>query len=177
MAGGKGTRLGGGEKPLYEIRGVPMVDRVLQALSASDVGRTLVVTSPHTQKTADHVAAPVVETPGDGYVADLDAALERVALPVLTVAADLPLLTGQVVDRVLETTSDASTAVCVPVDLPRRLGATVDTTIEADGATVVPTGVNVVGATDRTETCIMDEPTLAVNVNRPRDARVAEVLA
>lgn len=177
MAGGKGTRLGDGEKPLYEIRGVPMVDRVLQALSESDVDRTLVATSPHTPKTADHVPAPVVETQGDGYVADLDAALERVSAPVLTVAADLPLLTGQVVNRVLEATGDASTAVCVPVDLPRRLGATGDTTIEADGTTVVPTGVNVVGATDRTETLIMDEPTLAVNVNRPRDARVAEVLA
>ncbi|MFW6317259.1 MAG: NTP transferase domain-containing protein, partial [Halorubrum sp.] len=104
MAGGEGTRLGRGEKPLYEIGGLPMVDRVLRALADGDIDRTLVVTSPHTPETAAHVTAPVVETPGDGYVADLQVALEHVSLPVLTVAADLPLLSGRVVDRVLDAT-------------------------------------------------------------------------
>ncbi|UWG46794.1 GTP:adenosylcobinamide-phosphate guanylyltransferase [Halanaeroarchaeum sp. HSR-CO] len=177
MAGGQGTRLGRGEKPLCEIGGVPMVDRVLRALEDSEIDRALVVTSPQTPATAAHVSAPVVETPGDGYVADLGVALERVSLPVLTVVADLPLLSGAVVDRILDATGTDSTTVCVPADLPHRLGATVDRTTTVDGRTAVPTGVNVVGATDRTETLIMHEPTLAVNVNRPRDARVAEALA
>ncbi|AKH96808.1 NTP transferase domain-containing protein [Halanaeroarchaeum sulfurireducens] len=198
MAGGAGTRLGRGEKPLYEIGGVPMIDRVVGALTDSDVDRIRVVTSPHTPETAAHVDVSTLRTPGDGYVADLERALAAVDLPVLTVTADLPLLTGPVVDRILEETGNGSTAVCVPIDLPRRLGATVDTTMTGggatvdttmtggetgdatptvDGTTVVPTGVNVVGDTDRTETLVMRERTLAVNVNRPRDARVAEVLA
>lgn len=176
MAGGKGTRLDAGEKPLYEIGGVPMVDRVLRALTNSEVDETFVVTSPHTPETAAHVSAPVVRTPGNGYVDDLQAALEEVGRPVLTVTADLPLLTGSVLDRIIDETGVASTTVCVPVEVPRQLGATVDRTMEADGRTVVPTGVNLVGTTDRTETLIMQEPELAVNVNRPRDARVAEVL-
>jgi len=35
MAGGAGTRLDRGEKPLFEIAGEPMVERVLEALEAS----------------------------------------------------------------------------------------------------------------------------------------------
>lgn len=177
MAGGPGTRLGEGEKPLYAIGGDAMVDRVLRALSASDVDRISVATSPHTPETAAHVDVPVIRTPGNGYVADLDAALEHIQTPVLTVAADLPLLTAPIVDRILSETGPGSTTVCVPLDVPRRLGATVDTTMDVDGDTVVPTGVNVVAKTDRTETLVMTEPKLAVNVNRPRDARVAEVLS
>ncbi|MFB6131807.1 MAG: NTP transferase domain-containing protein [Halanaeroarchaeum sp.] len=177
MAGGPGTRLGRGEKPLVAIDGEPMVDRVLGAIDESGVDRATVVTSPHTPRTASHVEATVLRTQGEGYVPDLEEALRTVTPPVLTVAADLPLLTGAVVDRVLAETELVSTTICVPLALPRRLGATVETTIEVDGRTVVPTGLNVVEESDRTETLLMTDPTLAVNVNRPRDARVAEVLS
>lgn len=177
MAGGAGTRLGRGEKPLYSIDGVPMIDRVLSALANSRIERSLVVTSPETPKTAAHVDAPTLRTPGAGYVDDLDLALGAVDRPVLTVAADLPLLTGGVVDEVLDGTGSASTTVAVPLALPRGLGTTVDTQTTVGDRTVVPSGVNVVGDTAETETLIMHEPRLAVNVNRPRDARIAEVLS
>jgi adenosylcobinamide-phosphate guanylyltransferase len=177
MAGGGGARLGRGEKPLVPIDGVPMIDRVLDALADSRIDRSLVVTSPLTPETAAHVSKPALRTPGDGYVADLDLALGAVDHPVLTVAADLPLLTSGIVDRILDETGPHSTTVAVPIELPRRLGATVETKTTVGGRTVIPTGVNVVGTTDETETLIMDEPRLAVNVNRPRDARIAEVLS
>lgn len=177
MAGGGGTRLGRGEKPLVPIDGEPMIDRVLDALADSRIDRSLVVTSPLTPKTAAHVSQPTLRTPGDGYVADLDLALGAVDRPVLTVAADLPLLTSGIVDRILDETGPRSTTVAVPIELPQRLGATVETKTTVGGQTVVPTGVNVVGDTDETETLIMDEPKLAVNVNRPRDAHIAEVLS
>jgi adenosylcobinamide-phosphate guanylyltransferase len=179
MCGGRGTRLGRSEKPLVEVAGTPMVDRVCDALLASRGGDVYAAVSPHTPGTRAHLdpsAVTVVETPGEGYVADLTAALERVGRPTLTVAADLPLLAPGAVNRVLDAAVDAdgSLTVAVPVALKRRLGVSVDSTV-GDGA-LAPTGVNVVAGTDD-DMYVCDDTRLAVNVNRPRDLWVAEALS
>ncbi|WP_251344368.1 NTP transferase domain-containing protein [Haloplanus halophilus] len=180
MCGGAGTRLGGEvEKPLVEVDGTPMVDRVRAALAASRVGAVHLAVSPQAPATRERLrtaGATVVETPGDGYVADLTAALDRVGRPALTVAADLPLLTGGVVNRVLDAAEDGSLAVAVPVDLKRRLGVSVDATFERDGRALAPAGVNVVAGTDD-DIRVADDRRLAVNVNRPSDLWVAEALS
>jgi adenosylcobinamide-phosphate guanylyltransferase len=176
MAGGRGTRLETDrEKPLYPVAGRPLIDHVLGALAASDVEQVVVATSPATPETAAHVSVPTVETPGEGYVDDLDAALadERLVEPTLTVAADLPLLTGSVVDRVLDGHDTGSLTVAVPAARKRELGVSVDTTFERHGAELAPSGVNVVGG-EPSETLVVDDQRLAVNVNRPADAAVAE---
>jgi len=180
MCGGRGTRLGGDvEKPLVTVGGVPTIDRVYAALAASRVDDVYAAVSPRTPETRDRLesmaAVTVVETPGDGYVADLTAALDRVERPALTAAADLPLLAAGTVDRVLDR-ADGSLAVAVPADLKRRLGVSVDTTFERDGRALAPTGVNVVAGTDD-DIYVSDDPRLAVNVNRPRDLQVAEALS
>jgi len=196
MCGGRGTRLDSDtEKPLYEIGGRPMVDRVIRALRASRIEGVHAVGSPNaprtrtrldpdrsdasrggTRRRGPHVES-LVETPGEGYVADLAAALDSIDPPVLTVAADLPLLTGESVDRVLDAFAGDSLVVCVPVTLKRALGVSVDTTMEHDGRTLAPTGVNVVGAGDTEATLVSRDERLAVNVNRRADAQVAEALA
>jgi adenosylcobinamide-phosphate guanylyltransferase len=182
MCGGAGTRLGGEvEKPLVEVSGTPMVDRVRAALAAGRVGTVHLAVSPRAPATRDHLRAAgarVVETPGDGYVADLDAALERIGRPALTVAADLPLLHAGAVDRVLDAHADGSLTVAVPVDLKRRLGVSVGTRFEHDGRALAPAGVNVVGVTGTDEHVYeTDDSRLAVNVNRPPDPWVAEALS
>lgn len=203
MCGGRGTRLDRGEKPLFEVAGEPMVDRVLAALEASRVDVIHAVTSPHTPETAAHLEGrvPAVETEGDGYVADLGTALEAVERPVLTVVSDLPLLAGDVVDRVLDVydaecrAESSSLTVCAPTALKEALGVSADSTRAHGGHELSPTGLNVVGE-GRSETSPSDgegrseaspaadetihvsyDARLAVNVNRPDDAAVAEVLA
>lgn len=213
MCGGEGTRLAASlrgdapEKPLYPIDGKPMVDRVLDALDASDIDRIHAVVSPATPETREHITGrgplietPVslIETPGEGYVTDLSAALDDIVQPVLTVAADLPLLTGDVVDRMLDVyamtgTDDGSMTVVVPTTRKVRLGVSADTVMETDALTaelldgrgdaevkperIAPTGLNVVGASTQTDTMYLtDDERLAVNVNRARDARIAEAL-
>jgi len=174
MCGGRGTRLDGdAEKPLFEVAGRPMVDRVRNALAESRIDTTYAVVSPHAPQTRDHLdgALPLVETPGDGYVADLGVALEAVETPVLSVAADLPLLEGDAVDAVLDA-ADGSTSVRVPAALKDELGASTDA--DADSGWV-PTGVNVVGDDEDTVFRTWDAR-LAVNVNRRRDAELAERL-
>jgi adenosylcobinamide-phosphate guanylyltransferase len=181
MCGGRGTRLGGEtEKPLVAVGGTPMVDRVCDALVTSRADDVYAAVSPHAPATCEHLdsaTVTVVETPGDGYVADLTAALDRIGRPALTVAADLPLLAPDAVNRVL-TTATGSLVVAVPVALKRRLGASVDTTVEdeSEGRTLAPTGLNVVAGTDD-DIYVSDDPRLAVNVNRPRDLWIAEALS
>jgi adenosylcobinamide-phosphate guanylyltransferase len=177
MCGGEGTRLAvEGEKPLLEIGGVPMIDRVIDALEASRVDSIYAVGSPAVPQTAAHVDVPYIETEGSGYVADLTTALDRVEPPVLTVAADLPLLDGPAVDTVFGAYEQGSMTVCVPTALKRELGVTVESTTEHEGIQVTPTGVNVVGDPSP-ETIFMTRNTrFAVNVNRLRDAQVAEAL-
>lgn len=177
MCGGKGSRLAASvEKPLFEIEGVPMIDRVIGALAASQLEETYAVGSPAVPETAAHVDVPYIEAPGEGYVGDLTTALEYVDLPVLTVAADLPLLDGEALDWVLWAYEGGSLTIGVPTARKESLGVTVDSTKRYDRTRVSPAGVNVVGDPD-TETILMTTDTrFAVNVNRRRDAQVAAAL-
>jgi adenosylcobinamide-phosphate guanylyltransferase len=68
-----------------------------------------------------------------------------------------------------------SLTVCVPAALKRRLGASVDAAFDFEGRAVAPTGLNVVADADDTVALTYDAR-LAVNVNRPEDLELAEVL-
>ncbi len=176
MCGGAGTRLGAPvEKPLYPVAGTPMVERVADALAASRAERVFAVTSPQTPGTATRVDLTAIETPGEGYVADLEHALadERLSRPVLTVAADLPALDAAAVDAVIEA-ADGALTVAVPVGRKRALGVGVDTAVRHDGTLVVPAGINVVGSGEALT--VSRDCRFVVNVNRPADARTAEWL-
>jgi len=208
MCGGRGTRLGGEtEKPLHAVAGRTMVDRVLDAIAESRVEATHAVVSPHATRTREQLSErasespslSVVDAPGNGYVADLQYATEAVGAggePLLTVAADLPLLNGAAVNAVLDASRAAdgdSLTVCVPAARKRELGVSADATTEIDGREVVPAGINVVGGgagddstddEDGTDTDedgagavrLTDDARIAVNVNYPSDARTAERL-
>lgn len=184
MCGGRGTRLGGAvEKPLVPVCGVPMVERVAGALRWSRVDAVHAAVSPNAPETAEYVremGLSVIETPGEGYVADLTAALDSVGRPAVTVAADLPLLAPEHVDDAIaaslgEGSATVSVTVCVPADLKRRLGVSADTTFERDGEELAPTGLNVVAGEADTVRLTCDDR-LAVNVNRPADRDRAEAL-
>ncbi|AQL42059.1 hypothetical protein BV210_04720 [Halorientalis sp. IM1011] len=183
MCGGRGTRLDAPvEKPLYEVGGRPMVDRVHDALAGSGVESVVAAVSPHTPETASYLrerGVAVVETPGEGYVSDLDAALSTLDRPAMTCVADLPLLSPPVVDEARDAFGNASAdslTVAVPAALKRRLGVSVDTTFEEAGRELAPTGLNVVGGDDGT-VWVTSAPELAVNVNRRGDGAVAAWLA
>lgn len=179
MCGGRGTRLDVDvEKPLFEVGGRPMIERVQDVLAGSRVDVTYAVVSPHAPATRAYLDdLPTIETPGEGYVADLEAALadDRIRRPVLTVAADLPLLAPEHVDAALDYYSEASVTVCVPAALKRLIGVSVDEPAGHGRPELTPVGLNVVGgAADDVMTS--HDARLAINVNRLEDARVAEAL-
>ena len=187
LCGGHGSRLDGDrEKPLRRVGGVPMIERVRDGLRAADAVETVhAAVSPNAPATADWARSTdgirVIETPGEGYVADLGVALEAAGTPAVTVAADLPLLAGEHVDRAVgvsrqtDTVGDgtASVSVLTPARLKRRLGVSADESAD-DGW--LPTGLNVVGDGDRSVERRSWDARLAVNVNYERDLDAAEAL-
>ena len=181
MCGGKGTRLrpavGDTEKPLVEIGDKPLIDRVADAVWRAKIRGDTIETvhaavSPATPATAAHLhdddRIRCLETAGEGYVADLIAALDHVGRPALTVTADLPFLTASHVERASRVAGGDSLTVCVPASLTASLGVSAETTIEHEQRTVVPTGLNVVGKRSD-ERVIWADERLAFNINRPSD--------
>lgn len=210
LCGGLGTRLDADlEKPLFEVGGRPMIDRVLGALDGADVDHVVAATAPQAPATREHLARhadrvsnardgestawdgeprsppiELLETPGDGYVDDLDAALASVGRPAVTVAADLPLLAAEHVDDAIRASDNGerSLTVRVPASLKRLLGASCDRSLHG----LAPTGLNVVGPEPTASEADDEAPAgstlrsydarLAVNVNTVGDARIAEAL-
>lgn len=176
------------EKPLIEINGTAMLSHVANALTASPVETVWAVTSPNAPRTATAVreasrfeSIASIETPGDGYVADLQHALSMLDTPVVTTPADLPLISSDHIAKVINTArlnddnDPTSTMLCVPVALKKQLGVSVDTVFEHDHLQVAPSGINIVaGDTDTVQ--LSYDARLAINVNRPTDKRVAEKL-
>lgn len=191
MAGGKGKRMGAEEeKPLIKMNGKPVVEHVLTALqNAKRVGKIVVAVSTSTPRTAGFVKKfPVIvlETPGKGYIQDMQFAVKNLGLKaVLAVASDLPLITSKIVDDVLEryeACGKPALTVAVPIETKTQFGVGVEYAFEVDGRMVVPTGVNVIdgrliddGWMDQ-EVYVLDKNEVAINVNTLDDLQLAERL-
>jgi adenosylcobinamide-phosphate guanylyltransferase len=189
MAGGRGTRLNIlGEKPLLEIGGKPMIQRVVEALrDATKVKDIVVVVSKHTPQTAAFAqkqGLKVFQAPGKGFCLDANYAIRRLRLDkVLTICADLPLITGEFIDKVItfyEQCKKPALTVAIPQEVYAKYGLSFDYVFNVNGRSLIPIGVNVVDG-KRIEERYLDEEILliddvkvAVNVNTLQDMRIAE---
>jgi adenosylcobinamide-phosphate guanylyltransferase len=191
MAGGKGTRMNSNlEKPLIKFRGKSLVSYVLDALNDSSmVDKILVATSPHTPRTARHVKDygaddpnfHVFETPGQGYIEDLSYLLSKDDFKdevILTITADLPFISGKIIDQVLEeyqNSSKPAMSVVVPVELFHEHGIQPSLVL----GKVVPSGLNILRGKDTEqdeEVLVLGKIELALNINSPEDIICLEKL-
>ena len=156
-AGGKGSRMGkcGVEKPMQMIGDKPTVQRVVEAISASDnIDRVLVSVSdntPETERYLNSLGVETVRTSGESFMDDLHDAFRRMDGDyVLTCPSDLPLLTTDVVDLFIEYfvpgTMESAIAV-VDEETVVRTGITPSYTREYNGRQWVLSGL-----------CIMNRP-------------------
>ncbi|HKZ88463.1 MAG TPA: NTP transferase domain-containing protein [Candidatus Bathyarchaeia archaeon] len=189
MAGGKGKRMTlAEEKPLLRVGGKPVIEFVLLALKNSRSVNDIVVTvSDFTPKTAKHLEAfpvKVLKTPGKEYVSDLAYAIKTLGLQtVLAVAADLPLLTAEVIDDIVANyfrCGKPALAVAVPVETKQRFGLGLNYSFEFGGKRVVPAGINMidgrridVGELDQA-VYVVDKVEVAVNINTVAELKIAE---
>ncbi len=187
MAGGKGTRLNMGEKPLVRLLGRPLIDYVISSLEDSLAGRIFVAATenvPLTREWAKERGLEVVDTPGIGFVADMVCGVERagVTKPILIIMADLPLITSDLIDEVVdiyEQRPEPALSTHTPLHLHGRLGRRPDSLFNYQGQLIVPVGINVLdGARIKEEQedfhLVMERMELAVNVNTSDDLLLCE---
>jgi adenosylcobinamide-phosphate guanylyltransferase len=181
LAGGGGTRLGAGEKPLVDICGRPMLARVLDAFTAAG-SEVMVVASSRSPMTLNYLRAqgiPFYRAGGRGYVEDLAEAVTalEVTAPFLTSVADIPCLRPDHVKEIqaayLSQEMPALSA-WVPRDLCPAGGCRTEYTEVVDGVPAVPVGVNIllggrIRETQEEFRLLLHDPALARNVNTPED--------
>lgn len=186
MAGGKGNRMEGNtEKPLKKVLNKPMILHVIDALEGSEaVSDIIVATSKNTPKTAKLVQKlgfEVINTPGNGYVEDLQYIISerysnRSNEIILTITSDLPLITAEIIDEVVtEYNKSSKPAMCVavPEDLFHVNGLKPSIVLEDS----VPSGLNILRSNNKQqdeEVLKLRKIELAVNINSCEDIVVLE---
>ena len=192
MAGGKGTRMHlAEEKPLIKICGKPVIEYVIAALkNAKKIDSIVVAVSGCTPKTAKYLSkfpVKVLETPGKDYVSDMGYASQNLKLGVfLAIAADLPLVTSQALDTIVERyerCGKPALTVAVPLETKAKLCMSIEYSFQMDNREVVPVGINVIDGRKRygdewldQDIYLLDLPELAVNINTVRELHLAEQL-
>ena len=188
MAGGKAERMKSNvEKPLLRIGEQTMLERVLSAISHSKLVDQVVVavsaSTPQTALAAVRLHRRIIETPGDGYGPDMQYAIKKLHLDeTLIVSADLPFLTGDIVDRAIDAfrrSGKPALSVMAPVTTYEGMGLKPEFVFEIDSRKLVPIGLNLVDGTRIDEPELdqevleLDSKDLTLNVNAPSDYELA----
>lgn len=103
MCGGKGKRLGIGEKPLFKVCGKRLIEYALDELKNYEI---IAVTSPYTPETEKFLrdlGIEVFRASGRGFIEDYREAIVElsITLPTLIVSSDLVYIRKNVVDDVV----------------------------------------------------------------------------
>ncbi len=185
MAGGKGTRMeGDSEKPLTEVLKKPMILHVLKALKGSknikDIRIATSSDTPETAKVVGNWGFKVVETPGNGYVEDLQYVIQKCYSDddeiILTITADLPLINADIIDEVIAAYNNSikpAMCVAVPEDIFQEYGLKPSIVLDD----VVPSGLNILRSNNKQqdeEVLKLRKIELAVNINSCEDIVVLE---
>lgn len=176
-----------GEKPMVTLFGRKLIDYVILALEESSIERIYIATTdnvPNTRAWAEKRDLSVIETPGMGFVPDMISAVKKAAVtePILIIMADLPLVTADLIDEIIEVYyehPEPALSLHTPLYLHSRLGRRPDSLFNYRGQLIVPSGINVLdGRVIENEQedyhLIMERIELAVNVNVAEDLLLCE---
>ncbi|HZD43809.1 MAG TPA: NTP transferase domain-containing protein [Methanomicrobiales archaeon] len=189
MAGGRGTRLAMGEKPLVTICGRPMISYVIDAFDSADC-EVVVVTSPKTPYTRNWCRVQgITEYPaqGAGYVEDLVEAAQTLEAsgPLFTSVSDLPCLTPQIITEIHRRYEESGKPACstwIPKSLCQEYDCRTAYTEEVQDTLSCPAGINIflsegIDGPEEEEKLLIRDPRLAFNINtREERARVEKYL-
>ena len=113
MAGGRGTRMNSDEEKLLLKFKKPIILHVIDALKNSDCFEKIIVAtsnnSPKTQKIVAENNLLTIQTLGKGFVVDLNTILKQLDDFVFVTSADLPLLDGEMVKKIVDNVNHEKT--------------------------------------------------------------------
>ena len=181
MAGGAGSRLARGEKPLTLVCGSPMISYITGAFSSAGC-EPIVIVSPKTPMTANWCRAhdvAVVRTSGDGYIADMVNAVQHLEekQPLIISVSDIPCITPAIITTILRSYYDCgkdALSTWVPAHRVKSCRGGMPYHEQIDGVDACPAGVNilrgdVIDMVQDEFALLLDEPRLAMNVNTRED--------
>jgi adenosylcobinamide-phosphate guanylyltransferase len=150
MAGGAGTRLRLGEKPLVTIGGRPMISLVLSAFEKTGYEVIIVASheTPFTMNWARAHGIDCIRTSGNGYIQDLREAVKTTEEtgPLFTCVADLPCLsTGHILQIRAAYDFSGKEALSTWVPAPcREPGVDLPYSECISGIDACPAGINII---------------------------------
>ncbi len=182
MAGGKGTRMNlDGEKLLLKYK-KPIILHVVDSLKNSNLfSKILVITStnsPKTKKLLEENDIEIFDTPGIGYVEDLNLVLKSLDDIVLVTSGDLPLLDDDIVQKIVKQYESDKiwTSILVTKNFLSSLGLESDYPLNFDNQVCHYTGISLVNSNKITSLenleenyVIIDDKRIAFNLNSKQD--------
>lgn len=186
MAGGAGSRLNLGEKPLIMICGRPLISYVIDAFESAGYG-PVVAASPKTPMTLNWCRSRGIEfckTEGAGYIDDMVSAVGMLdeKKPLFVSASDLPCITPDIIHIINDAYCSGEKDACsvwVPATMVTSCREGMPYREEIHGIPACPAGINILrGALisqhqDELQ-LLLEEPRLALNVNTRADLVKAE---
>jgi adenosylcobinamide-phosphate guanylyltransferase len=181
MAGGSGSRLGQGEKPLTLVCSKPMISYIADAFFSAGC-EPVVVVSKKTPMTANWCRAhdiAVVRMGGNGYVEDMVSAIHNLEedKPVIISVSDIPCITPAIITIILQSYDKCgkdALSTWVPAHRLKSCRGGMPYHELISGMDACPAGINILRGdsidTEQEEfTLLLDEPRLAMNVNTRED--------
>lgn len=177
MAGGAGSRLNLGEKPLVRVADKPMIAYVIDAFRNAGCEPVVVLSSrsPYTANWCRVQGIPCITTTGAGYIEDLVEAVTALGVegPAFSCAADLPCITADLIRLILSKYLEAGTEACsvwVPLALVGERGCRTHYQEYVDGVEACPAGVNIlrgdcIGRVQEESAFLINDCRLAYNIN------------
>ena len=185
MAGGAGSRLGLGEKPLLSLCNRPMISYVIDAFCACGC-EVVVAVSPRTPMTRNWCRANGVDqfcAAGVNFIEDMEETVSALGetRPLFVSVSDIPCINADLLFRIqkdyIRSGMDAC-SVWVPVDLVQSCRGGVTYRQNIRGTDACPAGVNIlrgdrIGEQQEELQLVIPDPRLAINVNTPADRDAA----
>ena len=182
MAGGRGSRMGfpSPEKLLLEYE-KPIIFRVIDSLNDSHCfSKVFAATSPNspdTKHVLEERGIETLDTPGNGYVNDLNSLLQKMDGFVLVVSGDLPLLDEEIIQKLVEFNSENIwTSFLVSREFLSSFGLKSNLLVKHDGVECAYTGISIINADKiknldsvNEDYVILNDKRVAFNLNTNED--------
>ena len=186
MAGGVGSRLDLGEKPLVTLLGRPMIAYIIDAFTSAGC-TPVIAASTRTPMTINWCRAHGVEyckSEGTGYIEDMIATVRTLGedMPLFVCVSDIPCITPDIIHTIEHAYTRSGKDACstwIPSITADYFNEGVPYRQVIEGIQACPAGVNILRgdliAKPQDELRILlDEPGLRFNVNTRKDLADAE---
>jgi adenosylcobinamide-phosphate guanylyltransferase len=182
MAGGKGSRMKLPEEKLLLKFKKPIILQVAEALTNSNCfSKIIFITSqnsPRTKQLLEKNNYEIFDTPGIGYVEDLNLVLKSLKEPVFIASADLPLLDSEIIKKIVNfyDPNNIWTTILVTNFFLKSLGLSSDYDITFENQICNYTGISMINSQQisnlediEEKLVIVDDKRIGFNVNTIQD--------